>query len=134
MRACPQCPRPSYSARRAAYGLAPADDFGDISSNSYVADALAAVYDSADEVDPWVGALAEDHLPGASVGPLVATGLIDQFLRLRDGDPFFSLNDPDLAHSRIRSIIDLRELRLCQVIRWNTKIRKVPTDVFFFEE
>jgi len=125
---------PPYNGLRAAYGLEPADDFGDISSNPDVADALAVVYDSPDEVDPWVGALAEDHLAGASVGPLIAVGLIDQFLRLRDGDPFFFLNDPDLAHARIRTIIDLRDLRLCQVIRWNTGISKLPKNVFFVEE
>jgi hypothetical protein len=125
---------PPYNGLRVAYGLAPAHTFREISSQAAVADALAAVYDSPDEVDPWVGALAEDHVPGASVGPLVAAGLIDQFTRLRDGDPYFFLNDRDLAHSRIRTIIDLRDLRLCQVIRWNTKINRLPGNVFFVEE
>lgn len=122
---------PRYSALRAAYGLAPAGGFTDISSDPAVAHALAFVYASPGEVDPWVGALSEDHLPGASVGELIAAGLIDQFTRLRDGDPFFYLNDPDLAHARIRNIIDLQELRLCQVIRWNTAISKLPNNVFF---
>ncbi|MCH8193697.1 MAG: hypothetical protein IIA65_06740, partial [Planctomycetes bacterium] len=38
------------------------------------------------EVAVRVGGLAEDHLPGASVGPLVAAGIIEQFTALRDGD------------------------------------------------
>ncbi|HEX5106704.1 MAG TPA: peroxidase family protein, partial [Pirellulaceae bacterium] len=125
---------PTYNGLRMAYGLEPAKEFGDISSNAVVADALAAVYKSPSDVDSWVGALAEDHLPGASVGPLVAAGLVDQFTRLRDGDPFFHLNDLDLTHSRIRTIVDLRDLRLCQVIRWNTAINKLPSNVFFVEE
>jgi hypothetical protein len=40
-----------------------------------------------------VGALAEDHAPGADVGPLTRAVLVDQFTRLRDGDRFFYLTN-----------------------------------------
>lgn len=91
-------------------------------------------YDSVDDVDPWIGGLAEDHLPGASVGPTVCLALRDQFTRLRDGDPFFHLNDPDLDPKKIRSIIDLSKLTLANVIRWNTSIRSLPENVFLVSE
>ena len=57
--------------------------------------ALEAIYGSVDAMDVWVGGLAEDHMPGASVGELVATAIIEQFTRLRDGDRFFYFYDDD---------------------------------------
>jgi len=38
------------------------------------------------DIDGWLGGLAEDHLPGASVGPLFKNILVEQFTRLRDGE------------------------------------------------
>ncbi|MCR9074645.1 MAG: hypothetical protein NXI07_01260, partial [bacterium] len=42
-----------------------------------------------DSIDPWVGLLAEDHAPGAMVGPTLAMILGDQFQRLRTADRFW---------------------------------------------
>ena len=124
---------PSYNALRVAYGLEPVKGFDEISSDPDVVERLASVYLSPDELDPWVGALAEEHLPGASVGELIAAGLIDQFTRLRDGDPFFFLNDPDLQDHGVSKVIDLRHVSLRKVIRKNTKAHKLPNDLFFVE-
>jgi len=41
-----------------------------------------------DNIDPWVGLLAEDHVAGASVGPSAMAIITNQFTRLRDGDLF----------------------------------------------
>jgi hypothetical protein len=46
-------------------------------------------YGSVDDVDALVGGLAEDHVSGASVGPLFQKVLSDQFARMRDGDRFW---------------------------------------------
>ena len=124
---------PSYNVIRIAYGLEPVESFDEISSDPDVVERLASVYITPDELDVWLGALAEDHLPGASVGELIAAGLIDQFTRLRDGDPFFFLEDPDLAGSKVLKVIDLRHVSLRQVIRWNTHASKLPKDVFLAE-
>ncbi|KAA5542266.1 hypothetical protein FYK55_15820 [Roseiconus nitratireducens] len=125
---------PSYNAVRMAYGLAPAEDFDDISSDPVVQLSLAMVYESPDEIDAWVGGLAEDHVQGASVGELVGVALADQFARLRDGDFFFFLNDPDLDPQSIKSIIKLDNFRLSSVIHDNTSIKNVPRDVFILPD
>lgn len=47
---------------------------------------LESVDGSVDDIDVWVGGLAEDHVNGGSVGELFSTIIIDQFERLRAGD------------------------------------------------
>src|SRR5262249_41282680 len=58
-------------------------------SDKTVQDKLKAQFGTVDNIDPWLGGLAEDHVAGASVGPLIQRVLVDQFTRLRDGDRFW---------------------------------------------
>ncbi|MEO1084724.1 MAG: peroxidase family protein, partial [Acidobacteriota bacterium] len=51
----------SYNAARRAFDLPRARDFSDISSDPVVAARLEAAYDDVDDVDLWVGGLAEDR-------------------------------------------------------------------------
>jgi peroxidase len=112
--------------------------FAEITADQALRDALAAVYaDNIDNVDAWVGMLAEDHVPGASVGPLLKTEIESQFLRLRDGDRLFYLG-PDaglytdgLLNPEIAAIIDLDSLRLSDVILANTTVGNLQRNVFF---
>ncbi len=53
---------------------------------------LSEVYSSADDVDLWVGGLAEDNVDDALVGKVFYALLKDQFERLRDGDRFWYEN------------------------------------------
>ncbi|MCA8988293.1 MAG: peroxidase, partial [Planctomycetaceae bacterium] len=78
-----------YNQTRVDYGLAPVTSFEEISSNPDVVAALQSVYSSVDEIDVWVGMLAEDHVVGSSVGELMRTVLVDQFTRMRDGDRYW---------------------------------------------
>jgi hypothetical protein len=125
---------PDFNTLRQAYGLPAARTFADVTAVADRQRALAGQYDSVDDIDPWIGGLAEDHLPAASVGPTVCLALRDQFIRLRDGDPYFHLNDPDLDPRKIRSIIDLSSLTLATVIRRNTSIKSLPDNVFLISE
>lgn len=59
---------------------------------STVAARLKAIYQSVDNIDAFVGMLAEKHLPYSSFGPLQKAIWQDQFLRLREGDRFFYEN------------------------------------------
>src|SRR5205814_8074091 len=81
-----------YNSMRAAYGLARVPSFAQITSDVTVQNELAQAYGSVNNIDAFVGALAEDHVPGAAVGPLTKAVLVNQFTRTRDGDRFFYLN------------------------------------------
>lgn len=125
---------PDYNSLRLAYGLTPAGDFEAIACDPALAAAMEAVYGSVDSVDAWVGGLAECHIGGASVGELVATVMADQFMRLRDGDRFFYLNDPFLWETDLGGIIDLGEVSLARVILDNTTITSLQATLFSVSE
>lgn len=80
---------PSYNQTRFDLGLPSVTSFTDISSIEEVQNNLELAYGSVDDIDIWVGGLAEDHVPGALVGETFSTILKDQFERLRDGDRFW---------------------------------------------
>ena len=62
---------PDYNELRTAFQLPALQSFSQITSNSALAQALSNVYGgNINNVDAWVGMLAEDHVQGASVGPL----------------------------------------------------------------
>lgn len=117
---------PSFNKLREAYGLEPIADFGQLTSDPKVVEALNAVYSGPDQLDPWVGFLAEDHTPGSSVGPTLKKVLVDQFTRLRDGDRFFYKNDPDVA----RLAPDIDNTRLVDIVKRNTGIENIQDDLF----
>jgi hypothetical protein len=89
---------------------------------------LAQLYGNVDAVEPFVGALAEDHLPEASVGPVTAAVINEQFRRLRDGDRLWYENDPAFSPQDIAS---LQSTRLSDIIRRNTTIENLQNNVFY---
>ena len=116
---------PSYNDTRIAYGLAPAASFADVSSDLETQDRLASIYDDVDEIDVWIGGLAEDRLPGAQVGELNYTIIKEQFELLRDGDRFWF--ESTLTQQEIRN---LRRRHLADIIEMNTGIDNLADDVF----
>jgi hypothetical protein len=119
---------PDYNTFREAYGLPKVTSYAEIASDPATQQAIEAIYPNINTIDPLVGALAEDHLPGASVGPLVAAGVRLQFERLRDGDRFWYDNDTGFTAAEIAG---LHELHLSDIIRWNSGITNLQSDVFF---
>lgn len=137
---------PSYNETRRSYGVTEVTSVTDITSDPEIQQALIYLYDldsnpgNIENIDLFVGAMAEDHLPGTSVGVTIAAVVGNQFLRLRDGDRFFYLNDRDLyddngvRRSDIASVIDLDFLTLSHVIQFNTDITNIQDNVFFVPE
>jgi hypothetical protein len=117
---------PSYNRARFDYGLAVKHSFAEVSSDPLVQARLATAYASVDDVDVWVGGLAEDHVPGALVGELVFTVLKTQFQRARDGDAFWY--ETYLSPSMVSLV---QRQRLSDIIRRNTSIgAEIPDNVF----
>lgn len=117
-----------YNSARAAYGLPRVTTFGQITSDPALRQQLKALYESVNNIDMWVGALAEDHVRGASVGPLIRSVLADQFERVRDGDRFWyerTMSGGELASIDGTSLAD--------VIKRNTSLTNLQDDVFLFD-
>jgi hypothetical protein len=91
---------------------------------------LKAVYGdgNVDDVDAFVGMLAEPHMPGTQFGELQLAIWAKQFEALRDGDRFFYLHDPLLPVIREFYGIDYRRT-LAAIIRANTGV-VTQTDAF----
>ena len=122
---------PDYNSIRKAYGLAPAITFSDICEDPTLSSLLEEVYGSVDVVDPWVGMLAEDHLPNAMFGELIETIMLDQFIALRNGDRYYFENDPALSGSDLEEI---RSTKLSDIILRNSDIECIQSNVFIQTE
>ncbi|MFT5291047.1 MAG: peroxidase [Planctomycetota bacterium] len=117
---------PDYNTVRVSYGLAPKATFAEISSDPAIVAGLTSTYATVNDIDPWVGAQAEDHVPGALVGELVQASLSDQFTRLRDGDRYYW---EGYLPQFFKSWINIQNL--ATVIRRNTGIgAELQDDVF----
>jgi len=125
----------SYTQTEQDYGLPVAASFADVTSDTLLQAKLAEAYPQGEnlteaqavaEIDPWVGALAEDHVPGAMVGPLLEKVLSEQFIRTRDGDRYWYENTlpPEL-------LAWVKTQTLAKIIRRNTTIGdELPENVF----
>jgi len=118
---------PDYNTVRYNFGLPRLNDFFEITGDQESADILESVYGDINEVDPWVGMLAEKHEQNALVGKLVMTILERQFKNLRDGDRFYFENDPLLDAEEIASI---KATTLHDIIMRNTDISLMQDKVF----
>jgi hypothetical protein len=120
---------PSYNQARSDFGLDPVEGFEDFPADPVVQAQLALTYGDVDEIDAWVGGLAENHYPGALVGELFFHILTDQFERLRDGDRFWYQN----VFPRTM-ITTLENITLADIIRRNTAVGyEIQDNVFLYE-
>jgi peroxidase len=78
---------------RRAIGFEPYDSFAALTPDPVLQKNLQAVYGSIDNVDLFIGGSAENHAPGARVGPTFQAIIARQFQALRAGDRFFWMNE-----------------------------------------
>jgi len=102
--------------------------FAQITSDPTTQQELQSLYGSVDNIDLWVGGLAEDHAPGSSMGPTFGRIIADQFTRLRDGDRFWYQNN---LNSQEMSIV--QHSSLADIIARNTTINNLQPNVFFYD-
>lgn len=117
---------PGFNEVRRNFGLRPIRSFRDLTQDRELQEAFESVYDSVEDIDIWVGGLAERHVRGAMVGETFHAILRDQFLRLRDGDRFWYQNHLDRELQRL-----VEQQTLSKIIRRNTEIiREVQDEAF----
>ena len=121
-----------YNSLRESVGLKKVSSFSEISSNKELAAKLQKAYSSVDDVDAFVGGLAEDHVNGGSVGELFSTIISNQFTAIRDGDQnWFEAKGGALSSSEIDAI---KATSLADVIKRNSGIEDLEANVFFVRD
>ena len=115
---------------RVALGLKAYTSFSQITSDATTAAALQAAYGDINNVELWIGGLAENHLPGAMVGQTFDVIIAQQFQALRDGDRFWYQNQGfDKATMR-----DIESTTLSSLMLKNTDTQHMQADAFVFYE
>lgn len=122
---------PHFNLLRQNFGLAPITSFADITSDIQLQQQLQQLYGTVDNIDAWIGLLAEDHAPDAVFGPCMIEIMKEQFEYLRNGDRFYYENDPTFLALELAAI---KQTRLSDVIRRNTSINTIQDDVFYAQK
>lgn len=122
---------PSYNeVRRKLEGLEPKTDFPEVTESPELQNKLADAYGNINDMDVYIGGLAEDPVPGSMLGELFHAIVTLQFEALRDGDRFW--------HQRTLSQDELKEMegtKLADIIRRNTDIGdEISDNVFIVEQ
>ena len=119
---------PDLNTVRVQMGFHEYSDFDELTGgNLTLSTQLADVYDSVNDVDLWVGGLAEPHASGAVVGETFQKIIADQFTRLRDGDRFWYGSDPYLKP--FEDLIDIN-YTLSGVIKDNSSVIDIHENAF----
>lgn len=120
----------ALNAVRAALDLDAYGSFLEMTGgDAALAAAFAGVYADVDDVDLWIGGLAESEYGMGMLGETFTRILLDQFLRSMHGDRFFYLREIDTL-----GILDpdfMTSSTLADVIRRNSSIGKLQANVFF---
>ena len=120
-----------YNTMRLNYGLEPYTDFGQISKDPELIQNLYEIYDGdINEIDPWVGMLAETHISNSMFGELLEKIIVEQFERTRDGDPFFYIIDNELTDDEK---LEISNTRLGDVVARTSGMNTIPQSIFEVE-
>lgn len=114
-----------YNTVREAYGLTKVDSFDDITSDVEIQAQLSSLYGDVDNIDLFVGLLAEDHQTGAAVGETLQTILAKQFIALREGDLLYYEHIFTPAE-----IVELNNIKLSDIILRNTDTTIIQDNAF----
>ncbi len=116
-----------FNAIRQNFGLNTYSFFQQINNNQEVYVKLLGLYGDVNDIDPWVGMLAETPAQGAVFGPTLNRIMEVQFANLRDGDRFYYEIDPVLSEEEKAWI---KNTTLHDVLMQNTGIKLMQDDVF----
>ncbi|XP_068559484.1 eosinophil peroxidase-like [Cebidichthys violaceus] len=121
---------PGYNKWRKFCGLTQPKNKKQLSKvlkNKKLAQQLLKLYKTPDNIDVWLGGVAEPFVPGGRVGPLFACLIATQFQRIRQGDRLWWENKGVFTEAQRDS---LRNTSLARIICDNTGITNVPAQPF----
>ena len=116
-----------YNSVRQYFGLPVVETFDDLTENPFLNTILKNVYGDINDIDPWVGFLAEDHMSNTLFGETVMKIMEQQFNHLRRGDRFYYEIDEGLSALEKSKI---KGTRLSEVIMRNTNVIGLQYNVF----
>jgi peroxidase len=118
---------------RAALGLTPYTDFGQITDDAGTVAALKATFGDVNKIDLWTGGLSEKHFAGGLVGETFSTIIGHQFEALRDGDQYYYEN---MANSTFdaTTLNEIQHTTLSDIIERVTDTEHMQADSFLFTE
>ena len=119
---------PDYNSVRKFYTGFGITSFSQITLDPVKAAALQSLYGNVNNIDLWVGLLAEDRLSGKSVGKTMHAMLKAQFEKLRDGDYYYYIIDQAMP-AEIR--FKIKATKLSEVIKRNTSLTNLQQNLFF---
>ncbi|XP_047402153.1 lactoperoxidase isoform X1 [Sciurus carolinensis] len=122
--------QPGYNSWRGFCDLSQPRTLEELSSvlkNERLARKLLDLYKTPDNIDIWIGAIAEPLVERGRVGPLLACLLGQQFQRIRDGDRFWWENPGVFTEKQQNS---LRKMSFSRLVCDNTHITTVPLNPF----
>ncbi|MBO3744470.1 cellulose binding domain-containing protein [Streptosporangiaceae bacterium NEAU-GS5] len=107
-------------------------DVVNTTKRSTLAARLQAIYGNVNNIDGFIGMLAEPHIAGTEFGELQRAMWTREFQRLRDGDRFFYGNDQGLTFIKNTYNIDFKK-NLGDIIAANSDIPRadLAPNVFF---
>ncbi|XP_038151495.1 eosinophil peroxidase-like isoform X2 [Cyprinodon tularosa] len=123
---------PGYNKWREFCGLSQPrtlSELAEVMNNTDLAQALLDLYGTPENIDPWLGGVAEPFVRGGRVGPLFACLISTQFQRIREGDRFWWENNGVFTDAQR---LALRDSSLARIICDNTGITEVPEKPFLY--
>ncbi|XP_030041454.1 eosinophil peroxidase isoform X2 [Microcaecilia unicolor] len=121
---------PGYNAWRRFCGLSQPrnlDELANVLQNRDLARKFINLYGTPNNIDIWIGGVAEPFASDARIGPLLSCLIGKQFQDVRDGDRFYYENPGVFTRNQIQA---LERVTLSHIICKNTRITQVPRNVF----
>jgi len=118
---------PDFNSVRVELGLPELKSFQEFTQNDELASLLEEMYGEFDKIDPWVGMLAEKHIPDAMLGNTLMLIIERQFQALRDGDRYYFENDPAFSAEEVEEI---KNTTFQKIIMRNADITTMQEQVF----
>uniref|UniRef100_A0A8C9U6M2 Myeloperoxidase-like n=1 Tax=Scleropages formosus TaxID=113540 RepID=A0A8C9U6M2_SCLFO len=121
---------PGYNAWRKFCGLSQPktlEELAVVMQNKTLAKELMKMYGTPDNIDVWLGGVAEPFVKGGRVGPLFACLIATQFQKIRQGDRLWWENNGVFSPAQRAS---LACVSMARIICDNTGITRVPKNPF----